>query len=111
MLSVLDEEFIKLARAKGVRNTSVIWKHAFKNASIPVFTLFFVNFAALVGGAVVTETIFSWPGVGHLLVGALIARDYPVTQGVIFFVAAIIVFVNIFVDVMYAWLDPRIRLA
>ena len=111
MLEVLESDYIKMIRAKGLPTRLVIWKHAFKNASIPVFTLFFVNFAALVGGAVVTETIFSWPGVGHLLVGALIARDYPVTQGVIFFVAAIIVFVNIFVDVMYAWLDPRIRLA
>ena len=110
MLEVLESDYIKMIRAKGLPTRLVIWKHAFKNASIPVFTLFFVNFAALVGGAVVTETIFSWPGVGHLLVGALIARDYPVTQGVIFFVAAIIVFVNIFVDVMYAWLDPRIRL-
>ena len=111
MLEVLESDYIKMIRAKGLPTRLVIWKHAFKNASIPVFTLFFVNFAALIGGAVVTETIFSWPGVGHLLVGALIARDYPVTQGVIFFVAAIIVFVNIFVDVMYAWLDPRIRLA
>ena len=110
MLEVLESDYIKMIRAKGLPSRMVIWKHAFKNASIPVFTLFFVNFAALVGGAVVTETIFSWPGVGHLLVSALIARDYPVTQGVIFFVAAIIVFVNIFVDVMYAWLDPRIRL-
>lgn len=111
MLEVLESDYIKMIRAKGLPTRLVIWKHAFKNASIPVFTLFFVNFAALVGGAVVTETIFSWPGVGHLLVSALIARDYPVTQGVIFFVAAIIVFVNIFVDVMYAWLDPRIRFA
>ncbi len=111
MLEVLESDYIKMIRAKGLPTRLVIWKHAFKNASIPVFTLFFVNFAALIGGAVVTETIFSWPGVGHLLVGALIARDYPVTQGVIFFVAAIIVAVNIFVDVMYAWLDPRIRLS
>ena len=111
MLEVLESDYIKMIRAKGLPNRLVIWKHAFKNASIPVFTLFFVNFAALVGGAVVTETIFSWPGVGHLMVSALIARDYPVTQGVILFVGAIIVSVNIFVDVMYAWLDPRIRLA
>ena len=111
MLEVLESDYIKMVRAKGLPNRLVIWKHAFKNASIPVFTLFFVNFAALIGGAVVTETIFSWPGVGHLMVNALLARDYPVTQGVILFVGAIIVSVNIFVDVMYAWLDPRIRLA
>ncbi len=111
MLEVLESDYIKMVRAKGLPTRMVIWKHAFKNASIPVFTLFFVNFAALIGGAVVTETIFSWPGVGHLLVGALIARDYPITQAVILFVSAIIVGVNIFVDVMYAWLDPRIRFA
>lgn len=111
MLEVLESDYIKMVRAKGLPTRMVIWKHAFKNASIPVFTLFFVNFAALVGGAVVTETIFSWPGVGHLLVSSLIARDYPVTQAVILFVAAIIVFINIFVDIMYAWLDPRIRFA
>ena len=111
MLEVLESDYIKMIRAKGLPNRLVIWKHAFKNASIPVFTLFFVNFAALVGGAVVTETIFSWPGVGHLMVNALLARDYPVTQGVILFVGAIIVSINIFVDVMYAWLDPRIRLS
>ena len=109
MLEVLESDYIKMARAKGLPTRMVIWKHAFKNASIPVFTLFFVNFAALIGGAVVTETIFSWPVVGHLLVGALIARDYPITQTVILFVSAIIVGINIFVDVMYAWLDPRIR--
>ncbi len=111
MLEVLESDYIKMVRAKGLPTRMVIWKHAFKNASIPVFTLFFVNFAALIGGAVVTETIFSWPGVGHLLVGALIARDYPITQAVILFVSAIIVGINIFVDVMYAWLDPRIRFA
>lgn len=111
MLEVLESDYIKMVRAKGLPTRIVIWKHAFKNASIPVFTLFFVNFAALVGGAVVTETIFSWPGVGHLLVSALIDRDYPVTQAVIFFVATIVVVVNIFVDIMYGWLDPRIRFA
>ena len=111
MLEVLESDYIKMVRAKGLPTRMVIWKHAFKNASIPVFTLFFVNFAALIGGAVVTETISSWPGVGHLLVQALIARDYPITQAVILFVAAIIVAINIFVDVMYAWLDPRIRFA
>lgn len=111
MLEVLESEYIKLVRAKGLPTRLVIWKHAFKNASIPVFTLFFVNFAALISGAVVTETIFAWPGIGRLLVDSLILRDYPTTQTVIFFAAAFIVFINIVVDVMYAWLDPRIRVA
>ena len=111
MLEVLESEYIKLVRAKGLPTRLVIWKHAFKNASIPVFTLFFVNFAALISGAVVTETIFAWPGIGRLLVDSLILRDYPTTQAVILFAAAFIVFINILVDVMYAWLDPRIRVA
>ncbi len=109
MLEVLESDYIKMVRAKGLPRRLVIWKHAFKNASIPVFTLFFVNFAALISGAVVTESIFAWPGIGRLLVDSLILRDYPTTQTVIFFAAAFIVFVNILVDVMYAWLDPRIR--
>ncbi len=111
MLEVLESDYIKLVRAKGLPARMVIWKHAFKNASIPVFTLFFVNFAALVSGAVVTESIFAWPGIGRLLVDSLIQRDYPTTQTVIFFAAAFIVFINIMVDIMYAWLDPRIRIA
>ena len=111
MLEVLESDYIKLVRAKGLPTRMVIWKHAFKNASIPVFTLFFVNFAALISGAVVTETIFAWPGIGRLLVDSLILRDYPTTQAVILFAAAFIVFINILVDVMYAWLDPRIRVA
>ena len=111
MLEVLESDYIKLVRAKGLPAQMVIWKHAFKNASIPVFTLFFVNFAALVSGAVVTESIFAWPGIGRLLVDSLIQRDYPTTQTVIFFAAAFIVFINIMVDIMYAWLDPRIRIA
>jgi peptide/nickel transport system permease protein len=111
MLEVLESDYIKMVRAKGLPARLVIWKHAFKNASIPVFTLFFVNFAALISGAVVTETIFAWPGIGRLLVDSLILRDYPTTQTVIFFAAAFIVLINILVDVMYAWLDPRIRVA
>jgi len=80
-------------------------------ATIPVVTLFFVNFTALISGAVVTETIFAWPGVGRLLVDSLLLRDYPTTQTVIFFAAACIVCINIVVDMLYAWLDPRIRVA
>jgi len=111
MLEVLESDYIKMVRAKGLPPRMVLWKHAFKNASIPVFTLFFVNFAGLISGAVITETIFAWPGVGRLLVDSLIQRDYPTTQAVIFFSAAFVLCVNIFVDVMYAWLDPRIRVA
>ncbi len=110
MLEVLESDYIKMVRAKGLPTRMVLWKHAFKNASIPVFTLFFVNFAGLISGAVVTETIFAWPGVGRLLVESLLVRDYPTTQAIVFFVASLILFVNIFVDITYAWLDPRIRI-
>lgn len=109
MLEVLESDYIKMVRAKGLPARLVIWKHAFKNASIPVLTLFFVNFAALISGAVVTESIFAWPGIGRLLVDSLILRDYPTTQTVIFFAATCVVLINILVDIIYAWLDPRIR--
>ncbi len=111
MLEVLESDYIKMVRAKGLPTRLVLWKHALKNAAIPVVTLFFVNFAALVSGAVVTESIFAWPGIGRLLVDSLLLRDYPTTQTVIFFSAACVVFINILVDIVYACLDPRIRMA
>ena len=111
MLEVLDSEYIKMIRAKGLPRRLVIWKHALKNASIPIFTLFMVNFAQLISGAVVTETIFSWPGIGRLLVDSIFVRDFAVAQTVVFFGAAIIVAVNLTVDIVYGLLDPRIRVA
>jgi peptide/nickel transport system permease protein len=110
MLDALDADYIKMVRAKGMPRRIVIWKHALKNAAIPIFTLFAVNFAQLISGAVVTETIFAWPGVGRLLVDSIFVRDYTVVQAVVFFSAAFIVAINILVDVTYAWLDPRIRI-
>ena len=111
MLDVLDADYIKMVQAKGMPRRIVIWKHALKNAAIPIFTLFAVNFAQLISGAVVTETIFAWPGVGRLLVDSIFVRDYTVVQAVVFFSAAFIVAINILVDVTYAWLDPRISIA
>jgi peptide/nickel transport system permease protein len=111
MLDVLDSDYIKVVRAKGMPRRITIWKHALKNAAIPAFTLFAVNFAHLISGAVVTETIFAWPGIGRLLVESIFARDYAVVQTVVFFAAMVIVVVNILVDLTYAWLDPRIRVA
>lgn len=111
MLDALDADYIKMVQAKGMPRRIVIWKHALKNASIPIFTLFAVNFAQLISGAVVTETIFAWPGVGRLLIDSIFVRDYTVVQAVVFFSAAFIVAINILVDVTYAWLDPRIRVA
>ncbi len=111
MIEVLDSEYIKMIRAKGLPRRMVIWKHALKNASIPIFTLFMVNFAQLISGAVVTETIFSWPGIGRLLVDSIFVRDFAVAQTVVFFGAGFIVAINLTVDIIYGLLDPRIRVA
>jgi peptide/nickel transport system permease protein len=111
MLEVLDSEFVKLARIKGLSQTVVIWKHCLRNALIPVVTLFGVFFALLVTGAIVTETVFAWPGVGRLTYEAVIFRDYPLLQAVILLKAVIVLSVNLAVDVLYAYLDPRVRYA
>ena len=111
LLEVLDSEYIRMLRAKGMPNRVVIWKHGLKNAALPVITLFGTNFALLVGGALITEAIFSWPGIGRLLVESIFTRDYTVVQTVVFFSAIIIVLLNIMIDLAYAWLDPRVRLA
>jgi peptide/nickel transport system permease protein len=111
MLDSLETDSVKMARMKGLPQRLVLWKHAFKNASIPVFTLFAVNFAHLISGAVVTETIFAWPGIGRLLVDSIFARDYAVVQTVVCFAALVIVVVNLLVDLTYAWIDARIRVA
>jgi len=111
MLDALDADYVKMARMKGIPQRLVLWKHALKNAAIPVFTLSAVNFAHLFSGAVVTETIFAWPGIGRLLVDSIFARDYAVVQTVVFFAALVIVVVNLLVDLTYAWIDPRIRMA
>jgi peptide/nickel transport system permease protein len=111
MLEVLDSEFVKLARIKGLSQTVVVWKHCLRNALIPVVTLFGVFFALLVTGAIVTETVFAWPGVGRLTYEAVIFRDYPLLQAVILLKAIIVLGVNLAVDVLYAYLDPRVRYA
>jgi peptide/nickel transport system permease protein len=111
MLEVLDSEFVKLARIKGLSQTVVIWKHCLSNALIPVVTLFGVFFALLVTGAIVTETVFAWPGVGRLTYEAVIFRDYPLLQAVILLKGVIVLGVNLAVDVLYAYLDPRVRYA
>jgi len=111
VLEVLDAEFVKLARIKGLSQTVVLWKHCLRNALIPVVTLFGVFFALLVTGAIVTETVFAWPGVGRLTYEAVIFRDYPLLQAVILLKAIIVLGVNLAVDVLYAYLDPRVRYA
>lgn len=111
VLEVLDSEFVKLARIKGVSEATVLWKHCLRNALIPVVTLFGVLFALLVTGAIVTETVFAWPGVGRLTYEAVIFRDYPLLQAIILLKAVIVLGVNLMVDILYAYLDPRVRYA
>lgn len=109
MLEILDSEFVKLARIKGLSEHTVIWKHCLRNALIPVLTLWGVFMAGLVTGAIVTETVFAWPGIGRLTYEAVIFRDFPLLQAVIIMAAVMIVFINLVVDILYAYVDPRIR--
>ncbi|RLG20118.1 ABC transporter permease [Candidatus Micrarchaeota archaeon] len=110
MLEVINEEYIRTARSKGLSEKTVIYRHALRNALIPVVTLLALRLPWLVGGAVITETVFSWPGMGRLLVDAVTQRDYPVVQGVVLILAVLVLLSNLAADVMYAYLDPRIRL-
>lgn len=110
MLEVISKDYIRTARAKGLSERAVILRHALKNAFIPVITVIGLNFAALLGGAVATETVFAWPGLGRAAVDAIRVRDLPVVEGCVIFLAFIFVLVNLLVDLSYAWFDPRIRL-
>ena len=110
MLEVLNQDYIRTARAKGVSGRPVVWKHAFKNAAIPIVTIVGIELGTLLGGSVITETIFAWPGVGRLSVQAIYNRDYPVVQAAVFLLASTFVVVNLVVDLLYTYLDPRIRL-
>jgi len=110
MLEVLGQEYMKTARAKGLSPRKVILKHALKNALIPVVTIVGMELGTLLGGAVITETIFAWPGVGRLAVQAIYNRDYPVVQAAVFLLASIFVLVNLVVDILYTYLDPRVKL-
>jgi peptide/nickel transport system permease protein len=109
MLEVLGQDYIRTARAKGVSERPVVWKHALKNASIPIVTIVGIELGTLLGGSVITETIFAWPGVGRLSVQAIFNRDYPVVQAAVFLLASTFVMVNFLVDIVYTYLDPRIR--
>jgi ABC-type dipeptide/oligopeptide/nickel transport system permease component len=111
MLEVLDSEFIKLARIKGLSAPTVIWKHALKNALIPVLTFGAIYLAILITGAILVETVFAWPGVGQLIYQGIVYRDFPVVQAVVMLTALIVVTVNLLVDLAYAYIDPRIRYA
>jgi peptide/nickel transport system permease protein len=110
MLDVLDSEFVKLARIKGVSGWSVVWKHALKNAVMPVLTFAAIYLAILITGAILVETVFAWPGLGQLIYQGIVYRDFPVIQAVVLLTAVIVVSVNFVVDITYGYLDPRIRL-
>lgn len=110
MLEVIGKDYIRTARAKGLSEKAVILHHALRNAFIPVITVIGINFASLLGGAVATETVFAWPGLGRATVDAIRVRDLPVVEGCVLFLAFIFVLANLLVDLSYAWLDPRIRL-
>ena len=109
MLEILDSEFVKLARIKGLSELVVIWKHCLRNALIPLLTLWGVFMGGLVTGAIVTETVFAWPGIGRLTYEAVIFRDFPLLQAVIIMDAVLILLINLLVDILYAYVDPRIR--
>ena len=109
MIEVLQQDYIRTARAKGVSQGAVVIIHAFRNALVPVVTVIGITMAILIGGAVVTEIVFNIPGLGRLVISAILRRDYPVVQGVVLVTAASYVLINLIVDVLYAFIDPRIR--
>jgi len=109
MLDVLDSEYIKLARIKGLSERTVIWKHALRNALISPLTVLGMLFAGIVSGAVITEQIFNWPGMGRMALEATVARDFPVVQGIVLIVAIGVLGINLLIDISYAYVDPQIR--
>lgn len=109
LLEVLRQDYIRSARAKGLRNRTVVYGHALRNSMLPVITLLGLQFGALLGGAVITELVFSWPGMGRLMLDGILRRDYAVVQGAVIFVAAFYVIANLAVDLSYHYLDPRLR--
>ena len=108
MMDVLREDYIRTAYAKGVPSYKVVLKHALSNAAIPLVTVFGMDFGRLLGGAVIVETVFAWPGMGRLLIDAIMARDIYVVQGTVLVFAAVVVIINLMVDLVYGVLDPRV---
>ena len=109
MLEVLGQDFVRTARAKGLREYAVVYRHALRNALIPIITTVGLQFGALLGGAVLTETVFGWPGMGQLLVESIFARDYPMVQGIVLMFSALFILTNFLVDLSYVLIDPRIH--
>jgi len=111
MLEELSSDYVRTARAKGLSTRAVLLRHALRNALIPIITILGLQFGTLLAGTIVTETIFSWPGIGRLTVQAISARDYPLLQGCILVIAVSFVLVNLLTDVLYSFIDPRVRLS
>ena len=109
MLDALESDYVKLARVKGLPEWKVLWKHAFKNSLIPVVTLMFLLFAGMLNGLIIAETVFSWAGIGRMAIDSIRSRDYPVTQAIVLFSAALYVTANLMADISYAYLNPKIR--
>ncbi|WBY02770.1 ABC transporter permease [Ramlibacter tataouinensis] len=110
MLDVLRQDYVRTGYAKGLRHWVVVYKHALRNAAIPIVTVIGLQLGALMGGAIIVETVFSWPGIGRLLIQSITARDFPMMQGIVFIFAAVVVVVNLLTDLVYAVIDPRIVL-
>ena len=109
VLDVLRQDYVRTARAKGLSEGSLLWRHVLKNAMLPVITVIGLQLGAILSGAVVAETVFAWPGVGRFMVQAISTRDFPIVQATVMIVAIVFVTVNLLVDLAYAWLDPRIK--
>jgi peptide/nickel transport system permease protein len=110
MLEVLDADYVRTARAKGLPERWVVLKHTLKNAAMPIVTVVGLQFGLLLGGAIVCEMIFAWPGVGRLMIFAIYNRDFPLVEAAVFVMAMVFVLANLLVDLCYAWLDPRVKL-
>lgn len=110
MVESLDSEYIKLARIKGVSQRGIVWKHGLRNALLPVVTYLGINIVAMVGGSVTVETVFAWPGVGRMMYSGVSQQDYPLEQGILLILGLIVIVVNLLIDILYTYIDPRVRL-
>ena len=109
LIDVFTEDYIVTAKAKGADDKRIIWKHAYPNALLPMVSIIAINFGLVVAGAVLTETVFSWPGIGLMIYNSIISRDYPILQGAFFIISVTVVIANLIADFIYSYLDPRIR--
>lgn len=110
LLDVMNQDYIRTAKAKGLSNRAIIVKHALKNALIPVVTYIGVDFGGMLSGAILTETVFNWPGIGYEVYRAISMRDWPIVMGGVTLIVVVVMVINLLVDISYAFLDPRIRL-